>query len=459
MSSTFLIPELRELISQQNVSELQFFLEDLHPAVAAEFLQPLEPHELVTIFSWIETELATDIFTNLAREDQLKIVRSTDPAKISKILDLMPPDDRADLFNKLEKHEQEKVLPALEKGEREDLRKLAAYREGSAGSVMTTDYVSLFPSMTAADSIGKLRKEAPRRETIYYAYCIDNNGRLIGFVSLKDLILAEPQEKIVEFMHTEVVSINCDIDREEAAQAIQRYDLIAIPVTDDDGILVGIITHDDAIDIITQEHTEDMEKLMAISGSHEAAAYLKTSSLVHFRNRAGWLVGLSAAGMISGTIIHSYEHTLNKFMILALYMPMIADSGGNAGSQASTVVIRSLALKEIVVTDIWKVIFKEFKISLMLSFILGGMAWAKVMFLSAGSDIPEGISVPTIAGIIGLALAMQVISSAIIGVILPLTAARLEFDPALIASPALTTLVDITGLLIYFNIATYFLGI
>ena len=186
---------------------------------------------------------------------------------------------------------------------------------------------------------------------------------------------------------------------------------------------------------------------------------LKTPSFVHFRNRAGWLIGLSIAGMVSGMIIHSFENTLQRLMILALYMPMIADSGGNAGSQASTVVIRALALKEIVTADIGRIILKEFKISAMLACILGLLAWGKVMFLSAGSDIPDGFSLGTIALVIGLSLSMQIVASTIIGVILPLTAARLEMDPALIASPALTTLVDITGLLLYFSTATVLLGI
>ncbi len=459
MPNTLLVPELREILHTGKKEELQFFLEDIHPALAAEFLAALEIPELIKILGWLEIGLATDIFTNLPREDQISIIQKATTDEIGDILDLMPPDDRADLFNELNDDEQEKMLPAMDSEEREDLEHLAAYPEGTAGSVMTTDFITLSPAMTASEAIEKLRSEAPRRETIYYSYCVDEQGRLIGFVSLKDLILARSDETIIEFMHTEVFSIRSDLDQEEAARVIQKYDLIAIPVTSKEGLLEGIITHDDAIDIITEEHTEDMEKLMAITGSHEASAYLKTSSFIHFRNRAGWLIALSAVGMISGSIIHSYEDTLNRFMILALYMPMIADSGGNAGSQASTVVIRALALQEIIVSDIWKVIWKEIRISLMLAGILGLMAWGKVMFLSSGTDIPTGVSLPQIAGIIGLALGLQVVSSAIIGAVLPLSAARLKLDPALIASPALTTVVDITGLLIYFNIASYLLNL
>ncbi|HAE38697.1 MAG TPA: magnesium transporter [Candidatus Riflebacteria bacterium] len=459
MRNTFLLPEIRELIATENRQELQAFLEDLHPAVASEFLNELEVSEILVIFNWLDAPLAAGIFAHLDVAKQIAIAKFARPSEIGRILELMPPDDRADLFNEMSEHQQEKILPTLSSVERADVEKLSSYREGSAGAVMTSDYVTLRPSASAAEAIETLRYEAPRRETIYYAYCIDESRRLIGFVSLKDIILASPAQKIVEFMHTEVLSVNVSTDQEEVAQIIQKYDLIAIPVTDEAGILVGIITHDDAIDIMTEEHTEDIEKLMAIAGTHEAGAYLKTPSLVHFRNRVGWLVGLSIAGMVSGMIIHSFEANIQRLMILALYMPMIADSGGNAGSQASTVVIRAIALKELVPGDIGKVISKEIKISVMLACVLGLLAWGKVLFLSAGSDIPAGFSLYSIAMVIGLSLSLQVVSSAVIGVILPLAAARLEMDPALIASPALTTIVDITGLLIYFSTATYLLGL
>jgi magnesium transporter len=248
-------------------------------------------------------------------------------------------------------------------------------------------------------------------------------------------------------------------DQEEAARKIQKYDLLAIPVLDESDTLVGIITHDDAIDVLSQEHTEDMEKFMAIAGDHEVGVYLKTSPLIHFKNRATWIVGLAALGLISGSIIHSFENVLHSMMILALYMPMVADTGGNVGSQSATVIVRALALREVGFKDIGTILWKEFQIALLLSLVLGTLSWGKVMFLSQGTTIPAGFSLSQIGFAIALALSFQVITATLIGALLPLLAVRFNYDPAVIASPALTTIVDITGLLLYFSTAKLLLGL
>lgn len=459
MRNPLLVPELRELIKSENKNELQFFLDDMHPAVASEFLSALDTDEIIMILTWLEPNLAADIFTNFEIEDQEFIVKRAALKDISPVLNLMPPDDRADLFKEISAEERERVLPALAKAEREDIRRLAAFKEGSAGSCMTSDYAILMPSLTVGQAIDKLRAEAPNRETIYYAYCIDETRRLIGFVSLKDIILANPDVKISDIMHTEVISVRADEDQEEAARTIQKYDLIAVPVTNNEGVLVGIITHDDALDIITQEHTEDIEKLMAISGDHGADPYLKTSSMEHFKKRSIWVVGLAVVGLGSGMVIHSAEDTLAQLMVLTFYMPMIADAGGNTGSQASTVVIRALALKEIEPSDIFKVLFKELKIGLLLGLVLAVVSFGKVLFLSSQATLPEQFTLVNIAFVISMSLGMQVVSATLIGTVLPLVAKKMNQDPAVVASPALTTLVDVTGLLIYFNTARFLLGL
>jgi len=222
---------------------------------------------------------------------------------------------------------------------------------------------------------------------------------------------------------------------------------------------VGIITHDDAVDIITQEQTEDMEKLMAIAGAHEAAGYMKTSTWEHFKRRVVWIVALAALGLVSGSVVHSFEDTLMKLMILALYMPMVADTGGNTGSQTATVVVRALALREIGPKDFFRILFKEIRIALLLGTILAVLSFGKVLFLSQDTYIPPGFSLERIGLAIAVALGLQVVSSAIVGASLPLLAAFLKADPAVVASPALTTVVDVTGLLIYFTSAKYILGL
>jgi magnesium transporter len=324
---------------------------------------------------------------------------------------------------------------------------------------MSTDYAALSPDLTVSDAIAQLRREAPNKETIYYSYVIDANRRLLGFVSLKDLILSRPDSRVRDIMHRDFIFAHIDDDQEDAARKISKYDLIALPVVNGDNALVGVITHDDAIDIIEQEHTEDMEKLMAIAGRHEERAYLRTPALVHFKNRAYWIVGLAALGLVSGVIIHSYETTLMHLLILALYMPMLTDTGGNTGSQSAAVVVRALALGEIAPGDVLRVLFKELRISLLLAGILGVLSWGKVMFLSQGTAIPPGYSLSMIGLAIATALGLQVVSATLIGAMLPLLAARCKLDPAVVASPALTTVVDITGLVLYFTTAKFLLGL
>ncbi|MDZ7342837.1 MAG: magnesium transporter [candidate division KSB1 bacterium] len=459
MKNVILVPELRELIQQKDTDTLRDFCESSHPAEVADCISALEPEEIWQILLYVKPEIRAEIFSHFAEEDQLEITEKLDRNELSKLMTDMSHDDRVDLFKKLPEETQKSLLPALAQAEREDIRRLAAYAEGTAGSVMTSEYATLRPDQTVAEAIETLRLQAPNKETIYYAYIVDDQRRLKGFVSLKDLIIAKPTEYIHKIMHRDVISVNAMDDQEEAARKIQKYDLIAIPVVNGDNVLVGIITHDDALDIITQEHTEDMEKIMAIAGSHEAGVYLRTPSWVHFKNRAYWIVGLAALGLVSGIIIHSFESTLMNLLILALYMPMVADTGGNTGSQSATVVVRALALKEISPKDFLKVIFKEFKISILLAMVLGLLSWAKVMFLSQGSQIPSGFNLAGIGFAIAIALSLQVITATLIGAMLPLIAAKLKFDPAVVASPALTTIVDITGLVIYFTTAKLILGI
>lgn len=459
MRNVFLVPELRELLETKDYDTLRDFCESSHPAQIADFISGLEPEEMWQILVLLKPDLRAKIFSHFAEDVQIEITENLSRNELSKLVTDMSPDDRVDLFKELPEEIQKSLLPALAQAERDDIRRLASYPEGTAGSVMTSEYATLNPDQTVAEAIEKLRLEAPNKETIYYAYVIDAQRRLIGFISLKDLIIAKPNELVSKLMHKDVIFVHVEDDQEDAARKIQKYDLLAIPVVNHQNTLVGIITHDDALDIITQEHTEDMEKIMAIAGSHEAGVYLRTSSWVHFKNRAYWVVGLAALGLVSGIIIHTFEATLMNLMILALYMPMVADTGGNTGSQSATVVVRALALKEIAPKDFFKIIFKEFKIAILLAFILGLLSWAKVMFLSQDATIPPGFKLPNIGFAIAVALGLQVITATLIGAILPLAAAKLKFDPAVVASPALTTIVDITGLVIYFSMAKLILGI
>ncbi|MEW6077366.1 MAG: magnesium transporter [Thermodesulfobacteriota bacterium] len=453
-----LIPELRELLASGNIKAIQTFCKTGHPAQVAEMISALPAPEVWDILRQVDLPLRSEIFSRMSEDLQIEIIGSLRRMEVALLLADMPPDERADLFKELPEELQESVLPAIAQAEREDLRRLTAYEEGTAGAVMTSDYATLPAHLSASEAIEHLRKEAPDKETIYYAYVVDENRKLQGFVSLKDLIVARRESRVGDIMNPEVILARANDDQEEAARKIQKYDLLALPIVDNSDTLVGIITHDDALDIITQEQTEDMEKLMAIAGSHEAGVYMKTSAWEHLRNRSPWVVMLAFLGMVSGYIVQSYEGLLLQFAILASFMPMLADTGGNTGSQAAALIIRALALKEVSTKDIFRILLKEFHVAFVLALMLGLVAFGRV-FLFGQSAVPEAYSLSSMGGAIAVALGLQVITATLIGVLLPMGVAMLKKDPAVVASPALTTIVDITGLLIFFSTVKLLLGI
>ncbi len=458
MINPLLAPELRELINEKKYEDLAQFCATVHPALVAEFISALNPQEIWEILNHLPASIRGEIFSHLDEEVQMAMVDRLKRDDLGRLLSDMPPDDRVDLLKHFPEEKREAIIPAMAQAEREDLRRLIAYPEGSAGSVMTSDYATLTPDLSADEAIAKLRREAPDKETIYYTYVIDDRQRLIGFVSLKDLIVAPPQARVGDIMHQDVIAVRASDDQEDVARKIQKYDLLAVPVVDDQERLVGIITHDDAIDIITQEQQEDVEKLMAITGSHEVGAYMRLSVWDHFKSRMPWIIALAVLGFVSGYIVQSFEGLLLQVAILASFMPMLADTGGNAGSQSATLVIRALALKEISPRDGYRVLVKEFKVAFLMSLLLAVIAYLRVL-LFIGQSTNSTISPLRVGIAVATALALQVISSTIIGAFLPLVAASVKVDPAVVASPALTTVVDITGLLIFFFTAKLIIGL
>jgi magnesium transporter len=453
------ISVLRVLLEEGKNQEFYNACKDLHPAVIAGALEEESPEKVWEILKNLNLFYRTAIFNHFDHDYQVEIVETLPRKEIAGLLTDMPPDERADLFKLMPDELREEILPALAHAEREDIRRLTSYEEGTAGAVMTSDYATLSQEFTVREAIDWLRKVAPNSETIYYAYVLDEARRLIGFVSLKDLILARLDAKIDKIIHTDFIYARVNEDQEIAARKIQKFNLIALPVLKDNDELVGIITHDDALDIITQEQQEDLERLMAIGGSHEALIYMKTSAWGHFRNRAFWVLALAFIGLFSGFIVQFFEGILLQFTILAIFMPMLVDTGGNTGSQSATLVVRALALNEINPGDIFRVLFKEFQVSLLLGIVLGALAFGRVLVFGGGSSLPAGFTVWNIGFAVSLALSLQVISATLIGVLLPMGAAKLKLDPAVVASPALTTIVDITGLLIYFTTAKIVLGL
>jgi magnesium transporter len=457
------IQELHKLANEfqhiDQIIEMVPVMKKMPVVEVAEILHAIDETYLFNILDRFSLEQQGLIFSEFPMVKQLNLFKTVSQKRFAQIFENMPSDNRADFFQHLTQKEQSSLLPFLSKKVKEDVIKLSAYPPETAGGIMSTDFAIVESQMSCAEAIEKVRSDAPSKKTVYYIYVVDSNQRLQGFITLKDLIMAEPYTKVENALHSDFVFAFVDEDREKVAQLIERYDLVAIPILNRENQLVGIVTHDEAIDVIRAEHSEDLQKFMGIAQANEAFDYIGTSTFKHFKKRVVWVVSLAAVGIISGIIIHRYENALEKLLILALYMPMVADTGGNAGSQAATVVVRALALGQITVRNWFKILWKEAKISLLLAVCLGLLAYGKVLFLSWETNIPSGYSLPLIAFAISLALALQVVTATVIGAGLPLLVKRFGGDPAVAASPAITTVVDITGLLIYFGTATIFFSL
>ncbi len=459
MKNPILIPEFRELLRKKKYSVLKSFLEEGHSREMAELLEMLNPDEIWSILKLLDNYLRCEIFSYFDIDVQKTIMATLSNRDISEILVWMSPDNRADFFQHLDKETANRYLLVLPIRDRANIIKLTSYDEETAGAIMTTDYATLNENDTVEESIKLIRKMAPSKETIYYIYVVDNSGTLIGFVSLRKLILEKPKKKIGKIMKSEVLYAGVDDDKEDVAQLIEEYDLIALPIVDSSNRLTGIVTHDDAIDIIREEETEDLEKLMAISGGVEEKSYLDVPALVHFRKRAFWVVMLGIFGLFTAYIVGLFRNTLEVLIILTFYLPMLNAAGGNTGSQSATVVLRSLTLNELGPGDIFKVIKKELIISFFLSICLGVIVFFRVSVFTSSNDIPPEFTLSIIAVVISVSLGLQVLWSTIFGAIVPIAATKLKVDPAVVSSPLLTTFVDLGGVVIYFSVAKIILGI
>lgn len=443
-------------LTAEEVVELVPTLKQMPVVEVGELLMRLDDLELPGILDLFEPEQQGFIVAEFPIERQLLLFQSLSKKRFTLIFEQMPSESRADLFQHLTQQEQAALLPYLSKAVRENVIALSAYPPDTAGGIMSTDFATVQENMTCAEAIDKVRQDSPSKRTIYYIYVTDSNQVMQGFVTLKALIISDPQTPVSQAMHRQFAFAYVDEDREEVAHKIEKYDLVALPILNRNDQLVGIVTHDEALDVMRDEYTEDMEKFMGITRAAAEFDYMNTSTWQHFKKRSFWVVSLAALGIVSGIIIHSYEDALTQLLILALYMPMVADTGGNTGSQAATVVIRAMALGQINVRNWLAVVWKEAKVAFLLAVMLGLLAYGKVLYLSWETEIPAMYSLSKIAFVIAFALSLQVISATLIGALLPLITRRLGGDPAVVASPAITTIVDVTGLLIYFSVASAF---
>jgi magnesium transporter len=449
MRNPLLAPDLRELIAERDEAGLREFFVGHHHADSAELLDDLRPEEVLFVLKLLDGRERAAVFSYLDSTLQEGVTGLMERGGLAALLTYMSHDERADLVSRLPNERVEQIMPLLAHAEREDIRTLASYSEGTTGAVMTSDYATLPAELTAAQALDRLRREAPDRETIYYSYVVDDRRRLIGFVSLKDLILAPPQKPVAQIMQTDVVSATVDEDRELAAQKLMEYDLIALPVLDAQGRLVGIVTHDDVIDVIVDEATEDVYRLGGVEPLGDS--YLRTPFHTLWGKRGMWLAILFLGGFLTTTVLDIYEPVFEELPVLILFMPLIISAGGNCGSQSTTLITRALALGEITPGDWFHVLWHEILMGASLGLALGAVGVLRVYFTPAQSL--EDVDLVRLAAVVAAAVATVVLWGNLVGALLPLLLKRAGFDPALMSNPVLASLVDVSGIVAYFAIA------
>lgn len=431
-----------ELLIKGDFKAVHSILNVMNVVDIALLLEELNEKELAIAFRLIPKDKAADVFSNMSNTMQTNLVEMFTEKELKEILDDLYMDDTVDLLEELPANLVTRILNAVDSSKRNSINLLLNYPEDSAGSIMTTEYVSLHQSMTVKEAMAHIKQVGIHKETIYTCYVLERR-KLIGIVSAKDLMTMNDDTVISEIMETEIISATTHTDQEEVAQLFSKYGLLAIPILDTGGLMVGIVTVDDAMAVMVEEATEDITIMAAMNPSEKS--YFETSVFSHAKNRIVWLLVLMLSASITGAIITRYEDAFSAIPLLVSFIPMLMDTGGNCGSQSSTLIIRGLALNEIRFRDIFKVIFKEFRIALIVSVVLAFANGLRIFLVYHDMKL---------AVVIGLSLIATVILSKLIGCVLPLAAKKVHLDPAIMAAPLITTLVDTCSIIIYFSIAT-----
>jgi magnesium transporter len=440
-------PELRELLQDGRADELRVFLKEQHPYDIAEFIGGLEPREIARVVMILGDPLGPDAFQKLDTGLQVDVLLEMPRREGARLMEDMDPDERVDLVKALPSEVAEKVIPLIAQAERNEIARLANYEEGTAGAVMTTEYVAVSGDMTVAEALSELRRIAPDRETIYNVFVLDKTRKLIGVITLKNLFVMPSLAKVSDVMKSDVKSVSAADDVEDVARVVRDYDLVSVPVVDANGRLVGIVTVDDVVDVFQDEATEDIYRYGAAG---EYVKYLPSNPLSLARQRVLWLILLAAVGFISGAIIHRYQEAITSVFALAIFIPVINASGGNAGTQASTVVIRSLATGEISLGDSLKIFWKEIVVGLSMGVVVGLVGAFRGYLMERSVRL---------ALTIGMAMVFVVTFATVLGAVLPLVFKKLRLDPAVVSGPFIASVLDVVALLIYLEIARYVLRV
>lgn len=441
------VESIKTLLRDKNWAKLKIILEDMNEQDIAELFMELEERELTLIYRLLPKELAAEVFVNMEPEYQEALIRAFSDSELREVLDELYVDDAVDMIEEMPATLVKRILKHTDPEMRKSINEILRYPEDSAGSIMTIEYVDLKRNMTVFDAFTRIRRTGVDKETIYTCYVTDSKRKLKGVVTAKDLLLADENDLIRDIMETNVISVSTIEDKEVVADIFQKYDLLALPVVDGEERLVGIVTVDDAIDVLQEEATEDIEKMAAITPTDKP--YLKMGAIETWKKRVPWLLLLMVSATFTGKIIQHFESALQAYVILTSFIPMLMDTGGNCGGQASVTIIRGLSLGDIEFKDIFKVIWKEFRVALLCGVTLAIANFAKMLVIDRVSIV--------VSAVVCLTLVCTIIVAKIIGCTLPILAKAVKLDPAVMASPFITTIVDALSLLVYFTFASYIL--
>lgn len=439
---------IKILLDEKKFNTLRDILVTMKPYDIAAVFESLQDEKMPILFRILPKELAAETFVEMDDETQEFLIHGFSDSELKEVVDELFVDDAVDLIEEMPANVVKRILRQADKDMRKQINELLKYPEDSAGSIMTTEFIVLSPDMTAEMAIKRIRRTGVDKETIYTCYVTDDNNKLIGITTVKDLLLADDDDAVKDLMEENVISVNTLEDQEQVAQKFSNYNFLALPVVDNENRLVGIVTIDDAIDVLQEEATEDIEKMAAVLPSDKP--YMKTSVWGIYKKRTPWLLVLMLSATFTSAIITSFESPLSSVIVLSSFIPMITGSGGNAGSQASVSVIRALSLGEIQFKSIFKVLWKEFRVSILCGVTLAVANFIKLMLF----DLNGRDNAFLIALVVSLTLIGTIIVAKLVGSSLPLLARKVGFDPAVMANPLISTVCDSLSLLIYFGVAT-----
>lgn len=443
------IQALLELLERRDLHALRAALLEENEVDIAEFLEELPQDKIVVVFRALPKEMAAEVFSNLEPDTQQVIIQSATDQEVSAIVEELYVDDAVDMLEELPANVVKRVLKAARPDTRKLINQFLNYPDNSVGSIMTAEFTDLKQSMTVAQAIAHIRRTGENSESVYTCYVTDAGRRLEGVLTIKELLLAQDDQLIADLMETDVITAETTEDQEEAVARMMKYDFISMPVVDKEGRLVGIVTVDDVMDVMEEEATEDFEKMAAMAPSEKP--YLKTSVLSLAKHRILWLLVLMISGMITGGILGQYEAAFAAMPLLVTFIPMLTDTGGNAGSQSSTLVIRGMAVGEIQLKDFAKVFWKELRVSMLVGVVLSAVNFVRLIITYPGNQM--------VALTVALALFVTVLLAKTVGGVLPMVAKLCHADPAIMAAPLITTIVDAISLVVYFRIACALLPI